>query len=295
MPASRTTSTGRLRTARKPTRRTGSSSRSTPAPTSARPDDDDAAAPVVEGDQQQPDADDRPARPAAAADGAAPRGRAGGRRAAAAGHAGVMPAAPRARRPARRPRRRSAAASPGSSGPRRRGSARPTRPPRRRRAATSPAILPSTRLTPTSSTAAPGLTMSAVMMPGTPAAATTMSALRTCAARSRVPVWHSVTVAFSLRRVSSRPERAADGDAAADDDDLGAGDRHVVAAQQLDDADAACTAAAPASPSTSRPRLIGCRPSASLAGSIALEDARSRRCPRAAAAGRCSRCTPGRR
>ena len=49
---------------------------------------------------------------------------------------------------------------------------------------------------------------------GEPAAATTMSALRTCparsrvrvcAARSRVPVWHSVTVAFSLRRVSSRP------------------------------------------------------------------------------------------
>jgi hypothetical protein len=40
---------------------------------------------------------------------------------------------------------------------------------------------------------------------GTPAAATTMSAPRTCAARSRVPVWHSVTVAFSLRRVSSSP------------------------------------------------------------------------------------------
>ena len=72
-------------------------------------------------------------------------------------------------------------------------------------AATSPAILPSTRETPTSSTAAPGLTMSPVMMPGTPAAATTMSACRTWAARSRVPVWHSVTVAFSVRRVSSSP------------------------------------------------------------------------------------------
>src|SRR3954454_5102299 len=49
--------------------------------------------------------------------------------------------------------------------------------------ATSPAILPSTRLTPTSRTAAPGLTMSAVISPGTPAAATTMSAFLTCAAR----------------------------------------------------------------------------------------------------------------
>src|SRR5690606_6457585 len=71
--------------------------------------------------------------------------------------------------------------------------------------ATSPASLPSTRETPTSSTAAPGLTMSGVISPGEPAAATTMSARLTSAARSRVPVWHSVTVAFSLRRVSSRP------------------------------------------------------------------------------------------
>src|SRR3954471_21554211 len=71
--------------------------------------------------------------------------------------------------------------------------------------ATSPAILPSTRLTPTSRTAAPGLTTSLVIRPGTPAAATTMSAPRTCAARSRVPVWQRVPVAFSDRRVSSRP------------------------------------------------------------------------------------------
>src|SRR3954447_18298603 len=70
---------------------------------------------------------------------------------------------------------------------------------------TSPAILPSTRLTPTSRTAAPGFTTSAVTRPGTPAAATTMSALRRWPARSRVPVWQSVTVAFSERRVSSSP------------------------------------------------------------------------------------------
>ena len=58
--------------------------------------------------------------------------------------------------------------------------------------------------------------MSAVSRPGRPAATTTMSAPRVCAARSLVPVWHSVTVAFSLRRVSSRPSDAAHGDAAAD-------------------------------------------------------------------------------
>ena len=40
---------------------------------------------------------------------------------------------------------------------------------------------------------------------GTPAAATTTSARRTSAARSRVPVWHRVTVAFTSRRVSSSP------------------------------------------------------------------------------------------
>ena len=102
--------------------------------------------------------------------------------------------------------------------------------------ATSPASLPSTRETPTSSTAAPGLTMSPLMIPGTPAAATTMSAWRTCAARSRVPVWHSVTVAFSERRVSSRPSGRPTVMPRPTHDDLGAGDLHVVAAQQLDDA-----------------------------------------------------------
>ena len=64
--------------------------------------------------------------------------------------------------------------------------------------------------------------MSPLMIPGTPAAATTMSAWRTCAARSAVPVWHRVTVAFSERRVSSRPSGPADRHAAADDDDVGA-------------------------------------------------------------------------
>ena len=109
------------------------------------------------------------------------------------------------------------------------------------------------------------------MIPGTPAAATTMSAVRTCAARSRVPVWHRVTVAFSLRRVSSRPSG-----------------RPTVTPRPT------TTTSAPAIgtswrrssstipcgvhgsgaglPSTSQPRFVGCSPSASLAGSIWPED-----------------------
>src|SRR5699024_2913355 len=53
-----------------------------------------------------------------------------------------------------------------------------------------------TRETPTSMSTAPSLTMSPVMMPGTPAAATMTSAPRVWEARSAVPVWHSVTVAL---------------------------------------------------------------------------------------------------
>jgi UDPglucose 6-dehydrogenase len=72
-------------------------------------------------------------------------------------------------------------------------------------AATSPTSPVPVRVIPTSTTAAPGLTMSAVSRPGRPAATTTMSAVLVCAARSLVPVWQSVTVAFSVRLVSSRP------------------------------------------------------------------------------------------
>ena len=72
-------------------------------------------------------------------------------------------------------------------------------------AAASPTSPASVRVMPTSTTAAPGLTISAVSSPGRPAATTTMSAVLVCAARSLVPVWHSVTVAFSVRLVSSRP------------------------------------------------------------------------------------------
>src|ERR1700689_2167048 len=61
---------------------------------------------------------------------------------------------------------------------------------------TSPTSLPSAlRLIPTSNTAAPGRTPSPGMKPALPTAATSTSARSTSARRSRVPVWHTVTVA----------------------------------------------------------------------------------------------------
>ena len=78
--------------------------------------------------------------------------------------------------------------------------------------------------------------MSAVSRPGRPAATTTMSAL--LSVRRQVP---GAGVALGHGGVLAAPgqqqaERAADGDAAADDGDVRARDRHVVPAQQLDDA-----------------------------------------------------------
>jgi hypothetical protein len=132
--------------------------------------------------------------------------------------------------------------------------------------ATSPAILPSTRDTPTSSTAAPGLTISPVTIPGTPAAATTMSARRTCPARSRVPVWHNVTVAFSLRLVRSRPSgrptvtpRPTTQTSAPA---IGTSWRRSSSTMPY-----GVQGSGAALPRTSQPRFVGCRPSTSLAGS----------------------------
>ena len=133
--------------------------------------------------------------------------------------------------------------------------------------ATSPAIRPSTRETPTSRTAAPGLTMSPEMMPGTPAAATTMSALRTCAARSRVPVWQSVTVAFSLRRVrrrpSGRPTVTPRPTTTTSAPAIGTSWRRSSSTMPY-----GVQGSGAALPRTSQPRFVGCSPSASFAGSI---------------------------
>ena len=62
---------------------------------------------------------------------------------------------------------------------------------------TSPQSFPFTRLMPTSSTAAPSLTISAVTNRGLPTAATRISARRVCSAKSSVRLWQMVTVAFS--------------------------------------------------------------------------------------------------
>ena len=62
-------------------------------------------------------------------------------------------------------------------------------------------FLPS-KLTPAATTAAPGLTMSAVIIPGEPAAATRMSAWRVSAPMSPTPVWTTVTAALASGRLS---------------------------------------------------------------------------------------------
>src|SRR4051812_43633684 len=143
--------------------------------------------------------------------------------------------------------------------------------------ATSPAIFPSTRLTPTSRTAAPGFTIAAVISPGTPAAATTMSAPRTCAARSRVPVWQSVTVAFSERRVSSspsgRPTVTPRPITTTSAPAIGTSNRRSSSTMPT-----GVQGSGPGTLSTSRPRLVGCSPSASFSGSIAARTAYSSMC-----------------
>ena len=265
VPLSSRASSSLERTASMPASRLGSTRRTRLPKTSAPADEAYAGAPVAEDDEDQPRAGDgehHQVERAADRGGVAPRGRppgrvgsssgsrpstrrsaetagtsSGGSRCLVAHRAVRLPAAPRCRRCW-------TAAWRGSSARRPWGSGRPSRPRPTRRGRRLRRCLPSTRLTPTSSTAAPGLTMSAVMMLGTPAAAITMSASRTCVARSRVPVWHRVTVAFSLRRVSSRPSGPPDGEAASDDDDLGALDLDAVTAQQLDRARRACTGAA---------------------------------------------------
>src|SRR6266545_5161497 len=134
--------------------------------------------------------------------------------------------------------------------------------------AMSPTILPSApRLVPTSSSTAPGLTMSAVIRPADPAAAITMSPVRTTAARSVVPVWHWVTVAFSVRRVNSspigRPAVTPRPTTTTCAPAIGTSYRRRISTQPF-----GVHGSGASWPRTSLPRLTGCRPSASLAGSI---------------------------
>ena len=76
------------------------------------------------------------------------------------------------------------------------------------------------RLMPTSITVAPGLTQSPCTIRGRPTAATSTSARRQTAARSRVREWQMVTVA--LAREQQLRDRLADEVRAPDHDRLGA-------------------------------------------------------------------------
>ena len=134
---------------------------------------------------------------------------------------------------------------------------------------TSPASLPvSRRFTPdVDHRRRPSCTMSPVTTPAGPAATQRMSARRQCAARSRVRVWHIVTVAW--RREEELRERLADQARAADHHRLRAleGDRRSGRGSR--DSPPACTAPPPACRASRWPRFIGWRPSTSFAGAIA--------------------------
>ena len=128
-----------------------------------------------------------------------------------------------------------------------------------------------TRETPTSSSTAPGLIWSAPTMCGRPAAATTTSACASSSGRLVVPVCARTTVALTGLRVSSspmgrptvtprpitstvRPASSTPWRVSSSTMPLGVhGSGEVMGSLTL---------------STRRPRLVGCSPSASLAGSI---------------------------
>ena len=114
-----------------------------------------------------------------------------------------------------------------------------------------------------------------------------MSACRVCAARSRVPVWHSVTVAFSVRRVSSSPSGRPTVTPRPITHHLGALDLDAVPAQQLDDAGR--RARQRRRLAQHQPAEVGrVQPVGVLVGVDLAEHERSRRAPSAAAAARCT-------
>src|SRR5699024_7535315 len=129
----------------------------------------------------------------------------------------------------------------------------------------------SCRETPTSSTIAPGLTSSGRTRCATPAAATITSARRRCSGRSVVPVWVRVTVALMLRRVMSAPiERPTVTPRPITTTSLPVRSMSwrrssSITARGVQGSGVWIGVEAL---STRRPRFMGCRPSASLAGSI---------------------------
>ena len=128
---------------------------------------------------------------------------------------------------------------------------------------TSPRRPSSVRFIPTSTTAAPGLIQSPRTISGRPTAATSTSAWRQRAGRSRVREWATVTVALwavrnramgfpTIRlRPTTTASRALQG--------------HPGPVEQAHDA-AGVQGTEPGSPRTSRPTLTGEKPSTSLSG-----------------------------
>ena len=222
-----------LRTASRPARSSGSASRNAAATPTPMREHQRAASPVTghhqpeRRDDDQPDQQDRPL-PAEHL--AGELSSASLRRFASAScHA----------------RRRSSAGTPASAGRRRPGSAtrdrrRPTRRGARRRPACrrrrgSPRRRPRPR---------PGRTMSRGHHVRHPGGGDDDVGLAGQRGRSRVPVWHNVTVAFSDRRVSSSPSGLPDRHAASDHHDVRARDLALRSGAADARCRAACTAAA---------------------------------------------------
>ena len=166
-----------------------------------------------------------------------------------------------------RPRRRWSAAGPGSSGRHRRASAPASPRPRRPRARRRRRCRRPMRETPTSRTCAPGLTMSAVMSPrdtgGGDDDVGTANVVGEVTGAGVAQGHGGVLGATGQQQT----ERTADGDATADHAHLGAVERRRRSAASSSTIPRGVQGSGASVMSTSRPRFIGCRPSASLAGS----------------------------
>ena len=131
---------------------------------------------------------------------------------------------------------------------------------------------PVTRETPTSRTITPSLTCSGFTMWAEPAAAITTSALASSSSRFVVPVWARVTVALTSRRVSTRPAgRPMVTPRPITSTCLPASSTPWWRSSSTQPAGVhgSGESSSPPTEATSRPRFMGCRPSASLSGSMA--------------------------
>src|SRR5699024_6446880 len=128
------------------------------------------------------------------------------------------------------------------------------------------------RETPTSRTIAPGLTASAVTIPAEPAAATMTSAWASSSSWLRVAAWVSVVVALCSRRVGRAPidrPTVTPRPITPTCLPLRSIPLRVISSMTPRGVHGSGVVISELTLSTSRPRFVGCRPSASLAGSMA--------------------------